>query len=59
MLKQVVTALKMMPVLEPFYSQHMQPDGTFAPPAAQADAARAMLDEMVLRANALEVLRRR
>src|SRR5512144_2034548 len=61
MLKQVVTALKMMPMLEavvvPFYAQHMQPDGTFSPPAAQADAARAMLDEMVRWANALEVLR--
>lgn len=60
MLKQMLVALKMMPIPEqvtlPFYNQHMK-DGVLSPPEAQAKAAVTMLDELARWANALKPLR--
>lgn len=62
MTKQLVTALRMMPVPEavaiPFYSQHLNADtGVFDPGETQAKAARGMLDELGRWAGALRPLR--
>jgi len=61
MTKQIVTALKMMPMLEsvalPFFAQSIKPDVGFQPPDTQRDAARLMLDELLRWSNALKVLR--
>jgi NAD(P)H-dependent FMN reductase len=55
-LKQVVTALRMVPVVEsvnvPFFSQFIDADGRVAPSDPMIRAARAMLDEL-LRVTAL------
>ena len=60
--KQIVTALKMMPMVEavnlPFFANHINKEsGAFEPPAAQADAGRIMLDELMRWAHALQPLR--
>ncbi|MFD1211168.1 NADPH-dependent FMN reductase [Arthrobacter sp. GCM10027362] len=61
MLKQVVTALKMVPVQEavtiPFIAQHIN-DGCFIPSPAHEASAKAMLDELALLGNALRPLRK-
>jgi NAD(P)H-dependent FMN reductase len=62
MTKQIVTALKMMPMFEsvilPFFTQQIDKErGTFAPPKAQEDAAVAMLDELLKWAVALKTMR--
>ena len=62
MTKQIVTALRMMPVPEavaiPFFAQHVDREtGAFEPGAVQAKAAGAMLDELHRWATALEPLR--
>ncbi len=62
MTKQIVTALKMMPMVEavaiPFFAHHIDADtGTFDPGEVQARAAVAMLDEIARWADALKPLR--
>lgn len=62
MTKQLVTALRMMPVPEavsiPFFNQHIDAAaGTFDPGAVQATAATTMLDEMLRWTTALGSLR--
>jgi NAD(P)H-dependent FMN reductase len=60
MTKQVVTALKMMPMLEavviPLFSQFLK-DGVFTPTEAHEKSAAAMLDELARWADALKPLR--
>ena len=60
MTKQVVTALKMMPMFEgvviPLFSQFLK-DGVFLPTEAHEKSATAMLDELLRWAEALKVLR--
>lgn len=63
MLKQTVTALKMMPMFEgvivPFFTQHIGKDtGAFDPGATQEDAARTMLRELARWARALQPMRK-
>jgi NAD(P)H-dependent FMN reductase len=60
--KQIVTALKMMPMFEavaiPFFIQYFKAEtGTFDPGEMQATAAVTMLDELLRWANALRSLR--
>lgn len=60
--KQVVTALKMMPMIEsvtlPLFTQHLSADKTtFAPPEVQTKAAHAMLDELARWTDAMRPLR--
>lgn len=62
MTKQLVTSLRMMPMLEavaiPFFTQHIdKATGAFDPGAVQADASRVMLDELLRWAEALRPLR--
>ena len=62
MAKQIVTALKMMPMFEavvlPFFAQLIDKEtGVFAPPKIQDDAAVTMLDELLKWATALKVMR--
>lgn len=62
MLKQTVTALRMMPIPEavsiPFFQQHIDEEsGTFDPGELQAKAAAVMLDELLRWAEALKPLR--
>lgn len=61
MTKQIVTTLKMVPIVEavavPFYSNHIGEDGVFKNTTAHDDAARAMLDELHRWSEALKVLR--
>ncbi|MCY0880233.1 MAG: NAD(P)H-dependent oxidoreductase [Firmicutes bacterium] len=61
MVKQVATALKMMPLPDsvaiPFVTQYLR-DGVFDPPDAIVQAAHAMLDELQRWTEALEPLRR-
>jgi NAD(P)H-dependent FMN reductase len=62
MTKQMVTALRMMPVPEgvaiPFFTQHIDREtGNFDPGEVQVGAARAMLDELAKWAEALRPLR--
>jgi NAD(P)H-dependent FMN reductase len=60
MTKQIVSALKMVPMVEavtlPFFQKSMH-DGVFAPEEIQAKAAQTMLDEMARWEAALRVLR--
>ena len=60
MTKQIVTALKMMPMFEgvgiPLFTQHLK-DGVFTPNEFHVKAATTMLDELLRWANALNVLR--
>ena len=62
MAKQLVTALRMMPIVEavaiPFFTQYFDAEsGRFDPGEVQAKAADAMLDELHRWATALEPLR--
>ena len=62
MSKQIVTSLRMMPMVEavnvPFFAQHLDATtGAFAPPPAQEQAATAMLDELLKWATALKTMR--
>jgi NAD(P)H-dependent FMN reductase len=62
MAKQIVTALKMMPMFEavvlPFFAQLVDKEtGVFAPPKGQEDAAVTMLDELLKWATALKTMR--
>ena len=62
MLKQIVSAVRMVPMMEavhlPFFAQHVdRSSGEFRTPAVQDDAAKAMLDEMVRWEGALRTLR--
>lgn len=62
MVKQVVTTLKMVPVMEavavPFFTQFIDDAaGTFAPPAVQSKAATALLNEVHKWAVALKTMR--
>lgn len=61
MAKQVVTALKMMPMFEgvsvPFVTQQRDASGAFQPTEAQEKAASAMLDELHRWATALRTMR--
>jgi NAD(P)H-dependent FMN reductase len=62
MLKQTVTAVKMMPIPEavsiPFFQQHIDEDtGVFDPGEVQAKAATVMLDELLRWAEALKPMR--
>ena len=61
MTKQVVTALRMMPIPEavtlPFFTKMFAADGTFAPDGTQERAATAVLDELKRWATALQTLR--
>jgi NAD(P)H-dependent FMN reductase len=60
MAKQVITALKMMPIPEavavPFFGQHLT-GGVFTPPESHDKAATMMLDELAKWASALKPLR--
>lgn len=62
MTKQVVNALRMMPLTEavavPFFMQHLQ-DGVFLPPEAQTTAANTMLTELARWSGALATLRQK
>ncbi len=62
MVKQVVTTVKMVPILEavsiPFVAQRLGDDGRFQPDTVMEDGATAMLDELVRWAGALASLRR-
>jgi NAD(P)H-dependent FMN reductase len=61
MTKQLVTALKMMPMTEavtlPFFAKYFNTEGGFAPDETQNKAATMMLDELLRWTNALKVLR--
>lgn len=62
MTKQIVTTLKMVPIVEavaiPFFAQHLDKDsGAFDPGVVQEKPAAAMLDELLKWAKALEPLR--
>ncbi len=61
MTKQVLTTLKMVPIVEavpiPFFAKHMTEAGVFEGTEAHALAARTMLDELARWASALRVLR--
>jgi NAD(P)H-dependent FMN reductase len=60
-LKQVVTALRMLPVTDsvniPFYTQFMDSDGTLHANAVMEQAADTMLDELLRTEAALRPLR--
>ena len=59
--KQIVTALKMMPMVEavhiPFFSEHMEDGKQFSGGDVQENAAKIMLDELARWAQALSTLR--
>jgi NAD(P)H-dependent FMN reductase len=62
MTKQIVTALRMMPLFEavsiPFVSQYLDRErGVFAPPTLQEEAATTMLDELLRWTTALRPMR--
>jgi NAD(P)H-dependent FMN reductase len=62
MTKQIVTALKMMPMFEavtiPFFSQYVdKASGKFAPGKVQEDASTVMLDELLKWAEAMKGMR--
>lgn len=62
MTKQIVTALKMMPMFEavtlPFFAQQIDKETkVFSPPKVQEDAAVAMLDELLKWATAMKTMR--
>lgn len=63
MLKQTVTALKMVPMVEavsiPFFAKSIDASGVFTPDELQNKAAAAMLTELRRWTDALAVLRRR
>jgi len=62
MTKQIVTALKMMPMAEavaiPFFTQFLDKEkDLFTPPSSQEDAGKIMLDELLKWAQALRPMR--
>lgn len=62
MTKQIVTALRMMPIPEavalPFFAQHLDKEkAQFTPPKTQEDAATLMLNELLRWATALATMR--
>ena len=61
MLKQVTTALKMMPVPEsvniPFFTKHIDADGKFTPEEGLIKSAEGMINELVKWTNVLKPLR--
>ena len=62
MIKQTVTSLKMMPMVEavtiPFFTQYVDNEAhTFAPPEVQEKAATVMLDELLKWAEAMKTMR--
>lgn len=61
MIKQTVTSLKMVPVVEavniPFFTQHMDEAGTFTGTEGQVTSAKGMLDELLKWAEALKPMR--
>lgn len=61
MTKQIVTTLKMVPLVEavpiPFFSQHIDDTGTFVPAEIHEKSATEMLDELLRWAEALKPLR--
>ncbi len=60
MIKQVVTTLRMMPLMEQVavqFAGKQVEDGVFVPHESQEKAAHAMLDELVRWAGALQTLR--
>lgn len=62
MIKQTVTALKMVPVYEavniPFFTQYIDSEsGTFQPPDVQQEAAQVLLNELLKWTEALKPLR--
>jgi NAD(P)H-dependent FMN reductase len=61
MLKQVLTALKMMPMLEavniPFVHSHLDEDGRLKPTEAMEASATAMLDELLRWTESMRSLR--
>ena len=62
MAKQIVTALKMMPMFEavslPFFAQQIDKEtGSFSPPKVQEDAAVTMLDELLKWALVMKTMR--
>ena len=62
MTKEIVTALKMMPMFEtvalPFFAQQLDREkGTFSPPKVQEEAATVMLDELLKWSTALKPMR--
>lgn len=63
MTKQIVTALKMMPLFEavtiPMFAQYIDKEGAFVPIAAHEKSATAMLDELGRWAEVLRPLRAR
>ena len=62
MTKQIVTALKMVPLVEavsiPFFTKFIDSTGAFTPDEVQVKAASTMLDELLRWAEALKRLRR-
>jgi hypothetical protein len=61
MLKQVLSALKMVPLVEavqlPFVSQFLNDDGQIQPNEIMEDSSGVMLDELIRWSGALHVLR--
>ncbi len=61
MLKQVVTALKMMPIVEsvnlPFFTKHLNEQDTFVPDDSITKSAEAMLSELTKWAESLKTMR--
>jgi NAD(P)H-dependent FMN reductase len=61
MIKQIVTTLKMVPLVEavaiPFFSQHIDDTGLFTPNELHQKSATDMLDELLRWAEALKPLR--
>jgi len=61
MLKQVVTALKMMPLMEavniPFFSKHLNTEGIFIPDDVLHKSLETMLHELVKWSEALQTIR--
>jgi hypothetical protein len=61
MIKQIVTAVKMMPMVEavtvPFVASNIDDEGRFVPPETQEQAAVVLLDELHRWCGALAQLR--
>lgn len=61
MIKQIVTTLRMVPIVEavalPFFATAIDESGKFSPPDVQTLSARAMLDELARWTTALATLR--
>ncbi len=61
MLKQVVTAVKMMPMVEsihlPFFTKHLNEQDTFVPDEGISKSAEGMLSELAKWAGSLKTMR--